>query len=168
VGHGGASGTYFLRFVDRPITVVLLTNRGVNGRNPMLLAESVAGTLYPELKPPQLAEPVSDPDPALTMKVSQLVADLVAKRESPVTTTTYRAWYNTTPQAWRNLIGNALGRAGAPKHVMTANIDGKSIWGMEPIERLVYYTLPAGNVTQRLTIGVTKAGEIARVDFAPR
>ena len=168
VGHGGASGTYVLRFVDRPITVVLLTNRGVNGRNPMMLAESIAGTLYPDLAPPQLARTADDPDPALTTRVTQLVADLVAKRESPVTTATYRAWYKTTPGAWRNLIGNALGRAGPPRHVMTASIGGKSIWGMEPIERLVYYTLPSGSVTPRLTVGVTKAGEIARVDFAPR
>jgi hypothetical protein len=39
---------------------------------------------------------------------------------------------------------------------------------MEPIDRLVYYTLPAANVTPRLAIGITKSGEIARVDFAPR
>ena len=168
VGHGGASGTYFLRFVDRPISIVVLTNRGVNGRNPMMLAESVAGTLYPELTPPQLAGPGPDPDSAVTTKVRQLIADLVAKRESPVTSAAYRAWYHTTPPAWKNLIGNALGRAGPPRHVMTVNLDGKSIWGMEPIDRLVYYSLPAGNVTPRLAIGVTKSGEIARVDFAPR
>jgi CubicO group peptidase (beta-lactamase class C family) len=168
VGHGGASGTYFLRFMDRPVSIVVLTNRGVNGRNPMMLAEAVAGTLYPDLRPPQLAEPVADPDESLTARVNQLVADLVAKQESRVTTATYRAWYTTTPQAWRNLIGNALGRAGAAKHLMTVNIGGKSLWGMEPIERLVYYAMPSGNVTPRLTVGVTKAGEIARVDFAPR
>ena len=168
VGHGGASGTYFLRFVDRPISVVLLTNRGVNGRNPMLLAESVAGTMYPELRPPQLADAGPDPDAVLTGKVTQLVADFVARRESPVTTAAYRTWYSTTPQAWRNLIGTALGRAGPPKHVMTVNAEGKSLWGMEPVERLVYYMMPAGNVTPRLTVGVTKSGEIARVDFMPR
>ena len=168
VGHGGASGTYFLRFVDRPVSIVVLTNRGVNGRNPMLLAESVAGTLYPELKPPQLAEPGTDPDPALTTKVTQLVADLVAKRESQVTTAAYRTWYNTSPEAWRNLVGNALARAGALKHVMTVTVGGKSLWGMEPIERLVHYVMPTDTVTPRLTVGVTKAGEIARVDFAPR
>jgi len=128
----------------------------------------VAGTLYPELKPPQLAEPGTDPDPALTTTVTQLVADLVAKRESQVTTAIYRTWYNTSPEAWRNLMGNALARPGALKHVMTATVGGRSLWGMEPIERLVYYTLPAGSVTPRLTIGVTKTGEIARVDFAPR
>jgi len=168
MGHGGASGTYFLRFVDRPLTVILLTNRGVNGRNPLLLAESVAGTLYPDLRPPHLGDPAPDPDPALTARVTALVADLVAKRESPVTTAGYRAWYNTTPAPWRNFVSAALSRAGAPKHVMTAQIGGKSIWGQEPIERLVYYTLPAGNVTPRLSIGVNKAGEIGRVDFAPR
>jgi hypothetical protein len=168
VGHGGASGTYFLRFMVRPLSVVVITNRGVNGRNPMMLAESVAGTLYPELKPPQLATPGADPDPALTTKVSQLVADLVAKREPAVATVAYRTWYNTTPQAWRNLVGNALGRAGPPKYVMTTAVGGKSLWGMEPIERLAYYVLPTGNVTPRLTIGVTKVGEIARVDFSPR
>jgi hypothetical protein len=118
--------------------------------------------------PAHLATPGGDPDPALTTKVTQLVADLVARREPAVATAAYRAWYQTTPQAWRNLVGNALGRAGAPKHAMTASVGGKSIWGMEPIERLVYYTLPSGNLTPRLTIGVTKSGEIARVDFAPR
>lgn len=168
VGHGGASGTYFLRFADRPISVVVLTNRGVNGRNPMMLAESVAGTLYPELKPAHLAIPGADPDPALTTKVTQLVADLVAKREPAFATAAYRAWYNTTPPAWRNLVSNALGRAGAPTQVMTVQVGGKSIWGMEPVERLVYYILPVGNVTPRLTVGVTKSGEIARVDFTPR
>lgn len=168
VGHGGASGTYFLRFMDRPLTVILLTNRGVNGRNPMLLAQAVAGTLYPELRPPEISEPAPDPDPSLTAKVTTLVADLVAKRESPVTTSAYRAWYNTAPQPWRSLVSNALGRAGPPQHIMTVAVGGKSIWGQEPIERLVYYTLPAGNVEPRLTIGVTKAGEIGRVDFSPR
>jgi hypothetical protein len=65
-------------------------------------------------------------------------------------------------------VSNALGRAGPPQHIMTVAVGGKSIWGQEPIERLVYYTLPAGNAEPRLTIGVTKAGEIGRVDFSPR
>jgi hypothetical protein len=78
--------------MDRPLTIIVLTNRGVNGRNPMLLAESVAGTLYPELRPPQLTEPAADPDPALTARVTTLTGDLVAKRESAVTTVAYRTW----------------------------------------------------------------------------
>jgi hypothetical protein len=168
VGHSGASGTYFLRFLDRPLTIVMLTNRGVNGRNPLLLAESVAGTLYPELRPPQLGEPDPDPDPALTAKVTSLIADLVAKRESPVTTAAYRAWYATTLAPWRTFVSNTLGRAGTPRHILTIPAAGKSIWGQEPVEKLVYYALPAGNAAPKLTIGVTRAGEIGRVDFAPR
>jgi hypothetical protein len=111
---------------------------------------------------------VPDPDPALTTKVSTLIADLVAQRESAVTTATYRAWYNTTPAPWRSFVGGALGRMGAPAHVMTVSVGGKSIWGAEPVERLVYYTLSTPAGPGRLTIGVTRAGEIARVDFAPR
>ncbi len=168
VGHGGASGTYFLRFVDRPLTVILLSNRGVNGRNPMLLAESVAGILYPELRPPQLAPIAPDADAALTAKVTTLVADLVARRESAVTSAAYRAWYATAPAPWRAYVGGQLGRLGPPRHVMTVPLGGRSIWGAGPLDRLVYYTLPGPNSQARLTIGVTKGGEIGRVDFSPR
>lgn len=168
VGHGGASGTYLLRFIDRPLTIILLTNRGVNGRNPMLLAESVAGVLYPELRPAQITPSRPDPDPALTAKVTTLLADLMAKRESAVTTPSYRAWYGTTPAPWRSFVAGALGRMGTPQHVLTVPLGGRSIWGAEPVEKLVYYTLPATPSPGRLTIGATRSGEIARVDFAPR
>jgi len=40
-----------------------------------------------------------------------------------------------------------------PRHVIAVTVGGKSIWGQEPIERLVYCALPAGNVQPRLTIG---------------
>jgi len=167
VGHGGASGTYFLRFVDRPITVALLTNRGVNRRSPMRLAEAVAGTLYPELRPAHLGEPTTDPDPALAGKVATLIADLGSKRESPVTSPAYRAWYATASPPWRSFVAGQLTQLGPPRYLATATVGGRSLWGAEPLDRLVYYSLARADGLGYLTIGVTQDGSIGRVDFTP-
>jgi hypothetical protein len=120
------------------------------------------------VRPPQLASPGPDPDPALTDQVTALISALVAKEESPVMSAAYRAWYRSTVAPWRSWIGGQLSRLGPPRFLATARLGGRSIWGAEPLDRVVYYALSRPGGTAYLTIGVTADGTIGRVDLVPR
>ena len=75
VGHGGASGTYMLRFVDDPLTIVVLTNLETEDRHPRALARAIAGAVRPQYRPPETLSPQADPDPPLTSAIQALIAD---------------------------------------------------------------------------------------------
>src|SRR5688572_29591911 len=97
VGHGGASGTYLLRFVDEPLSIIVLTNLDSpsGGRHPVLLARSVAGALRPTLRPANLLAAQTDPNPEITRAVKNLLDAIAANQESEVMSAGYRAWYTT-------------------------------------------------------------------------
>jgi hypothetical protein len=47
-----------LRFLDEPLTVIVLTNLdNPSGRHGMLLARSIAGIVRPALRPPMISRP---------------------------------------------------------------------------------------------------------------
>ena len=110
----------------------------------------------------------ADPTPQVTRDVQTLIADFAARHESAVMSEAYRAWYNSTPPPWRGFMGGQLGSLGPLEYLGSEQLGGKSIWGAEPIERLVYYAAPSGPGRAYLTIGITSEGKIARLDYIPR
>jgi D-alanyl-D-alanine carboxypeptidase len=166
VGHGGASGTYILRFVDQPLTVIVLTNLDApsGGRHPALLARSVAGAWKPELRPPHMLAPTQDPQPNLTRDVQTFVADLSARREPAAATTDFRSWYAVNP-GYRALAANQLRDVATVTYLGSTAMSGRTSWDGLALDRLVYYRGAAGNRTFFLTVGTTGDGKVARFDF---
>jgi CubicO group peptidase (beta-lactamase class C family) len=168
VGHSGASGAYVLRFVDEPLTVIVLTNLLAGNGRPLALAQSIAGVVRPDRRPPHLLPPQPDPDTAVTSRVRALLADMAARHDSPVMSDRYRTWYTSMPMGWQSFMGRQLGALGPLEYLGTDALGGRSIWGTEPVERLVYYAARSGPGRAYVTIGVNKDGKIGRMDYVPR
>jgi CubicO group peptidase (beta-lactamase class C family) len=100
--HGGFSGTHFLRLPEDHLTIIVLTNLDVaSGSQPDLLAKIVAGHYNPPLRPPQVLEPATDPEPARAQAIKQFLIDFGNGKESPLTTPGHRAWLAELPQEAR-------------------------------------------------------------------
>jgi hypothetical protein len=108
-----------------------------------------------------------DPDPATTLRIESLLSDIGARRPSDVMSPEYRAWYDSSPgsRAWyARQLGGAPGQAvrGAP------HTGGKSLWGGEPLARVLHYSTDVKGTTFYLSVGVNADGKVATFDFYSR
>jgi D-alanyl-D-alanine carboxypeptidase len=165
VGHGGASGTYILRVLEKPITVIVLTNRDVMGsRHPVLLARSIAGLLHPEYRPVELLPPQTDPNPQSTERVKTILADIAAGRESTEMSADYLAWWKTAV-GYRAFIPGQIREIAPLVYLGSADTRGKTFWNGMRLERLAYYKTMTGERLIYLTVGFSPDGKIGRLDL---
>jgi CubicO group peptidase (beta-lactamase class C family) len=166
VGHGGASGTYMLRFVDQPLTVIVLTNLDMPSgrRHPLVLARAIAGAFRPALVPPEALAAKPDPAPAVTQALDSLLADVAADRPSAMFSETYTRWWSTA-LGRRSVTRRQLQGVGPLSYVDADDVSGKPLFDAEPLERLVYYRAVAGDRTHFITVGLTKDGKVGRLDI---
>lgn len=165
-GHGGASGTYLLRFLEEPLTIVLLTNLDSEGgkRHAKPLARAIAGLVRPELAPPHMLEPRTDPDERTALTIQALVADIAARRASDAMSPAYRSWYDSAPGARAWMRRQFDGTAGL-RFLAADDLAGKPLWGSEPIRRLVHYAGDARGQKIYITAGMTEDGKVATLDY---
>ncbi|MEX2282476.1 MAG: serine hydrolase domain-containing protein [Gemmatimonadota bacterium] len=137
VGHGGASGTYVLRFVDEPLSITVLTNLDATsgGRHHALMARTIAGALRPEYRPANLLAPQADPNPGTTTAVQTLLEAIIANRDAAVMSPAYRTWY-ATALGFRAFYGGLLRGVTGLKFLATDDISGRTQWGGEPLTRI--------------------------------
>jgi CubicO group peptidase (beta-lactamase class C family) len=164
VSHSGASGTYLLRFLDQPLTIIVLTNLdSPSGRHHHLLARSIAGIVRPAYTPPHDLTP--SPIDAEDTKVVQLLVDEIGGGRAPtVMSQQYRSWFDASPgwRAWSrsNLRGTRL------TFLASDDLRGQQVWGGEPIARLVHCVAAAPNGRRVfLTVGLTADRQVASADF---
>ena len=167
VGHGGASGTYILRLVDEPLTVIVLTNLESQDRHPRALARAVAGAVRREYAPPDQLTPQADPDAALTRDVQTLLADITSRRASPVMSQAYAKWFGGAIGA-RAVMAKQLTGAADLKYLAHDDLAGRSLWGGEPLARMVHYSADVKGRTYYLSIGVTDDRKAASFEFEGR
>jgi CubicO group peptidase (beta-lactamase class C family) len=164
VGHSGASGTYLLRFLDEPLTIIVLTSLdSPSGRHHQLLARSIAGIVRPAYTPPHdlTASAIDSED---TKIVQQLVDEISGGRPPAAMSPKYRAWFDASP-GWRAWSRSNL-RGAALTFLAVDDLGGRPVWGSEPIARLVHCAA-AGTNGRRvfLTVGLTAARQVALADF---
>jgi D-alanyl-D-alanine carboxypeptidase len=167
VGHGGASGTYMLRLVDDPLTIIVLTNLETADRHPRALARAIAGAIRPQYRPPEALSPQTDPEPALTTAIQAFVADVSMRRVSPMMSDLYAAWYNDAIGA-RAVMARQLANAGPLKYLAHEDLAGRSLWGSEPLWRQVHYATEAGGRTYVVSAGLTSDRKVAEFDVQVR
>ena len=165
-GHGGASGTYLLRFLDEPLTIIVLSNLETmsGNRHPVLLARSIAGIVRPAYRPSNLLAAQSDPDPSRTAQVRTLLGDMATDRESDIMSDAYRAWYAGAP-GFRAFWGRQIRGLESLAYLAEDDVRDRPLWDAEPLQRLVHYRVEASGQTLFVTIGLNGAGRIGRVDF---
>jgi CubicO group peptidase (beta-lactamase class C family) len=166
VGHGGASGTYVLRFLDEPLTIIVLSNLETmsGARHPVLLARSVAGAVRPSYRPPNLLAAQRDPNPQLARDVHTLLTDLAANQESAVMSVAYRSWYSTA-FGFRAFWGRQIRGFGPLAYLGEDNVKGRPLWDAEPLDRLLHYRTEVNGRAIFVTIGLNGEGKIARLEF---
>ena len=169
VGHQGASGTYLLRFLDEPLTIIVLTNLDVQSgqRHPRALARAIAGAVKRQYAPPHMLTPRSDPLPDVTRIVATVLADFGARRASIAMSEAYATSYRASPgaQAW---YFRQLGGAAPPRYLAHDELSGRSLWGGEPLARLVHYATDVKGVSTYLSAGITADGKLGSLDFYTR
>ena len=164
VAHSGASGTYLLRFLDEPLTIVVLTNLdSPSGRHHHLLARSIAGMVRPAYTPPHDLKP-STIDAEDVKVVQQLVDEIGGGRPPTVMSPKYRAWFDASP-GWRAWSRSNL-RGAALTFLAVDDLGGRQLWGSEPIARLVHCAAVSPNGRRIfLTVGLTAERQVLSADF---
>ena len=164
VAHSGASGTYLLRFLDEPLSIIVLTNLdSPSGRHHHLLARSIAGIVRPAYTPPHDLTP-SPIDAEDTKVVQQLVDEIGSGGPPTVMSPKYHAWFDASP-GWRAWSRSNL-RGAALTFLAVDDLRGRPIWGSEPIARLVQCAAAGPNGRRVfLTVGLTAERQVALADF---
>jgi hypothetical protein len=165
VGHGGASGTYVLHFLDEPLTVIVLTNLDMpsGGRHAVLLARAIAGVVRPALTPPELLTATTDPMPAVTASIESVLADIAADRPPSLFAPAFDGWW-AAAFGRRTLLKNQLRGIGPLTYLGSDAVADRPLWDADPLARLVYYRTTSGDRVQHVTVGLTADGRIGRLD----
>jgi hypothetical protein len=166
VGHGGASGTYVLHFLDEPLTIIVLTNLDTpsGGRHAVLLARAIAGVVRPALTPPEMLTAATDPTPAVTASIESVLADIAADRTPSLFAPAFERWW-ATAFGRRALLKNQLRGIASLTYLGSDDVAGRALWDADALTRLVYYRTTAGDRVQQVTVGLTADGRIARLDI---
>ena len=167
VGHGGASGTYILRFVDEPLTIIVLTNLESQDRHPRAMARAIAGTVRPGYEPPDMLTPKADPNVDLTHDVQALLTDISSRRVSSFMSNRYAEWYKSSIGA-QAVMAKQLAGAGNLRYLAHDDLGGRALWGGEPLSRIVHYSADAGNRAYFLSVGITPGRRVASLEFQGR
>ena len=107
--HAGASGTFLLHAIDAPISVIVLTNLDASGGpNAAAIARLIASMYDTSLAAPRPLYASSDPSPATTRAIDQLLSDLSQGHDSPAMTSSHKSFYATLPAPNRDGLARQL------------------------------------------------------------
>jgi CubicO group peptidase (beta-lactamase class C family) len=161
--HGGFTGTDLLRLPEDHLTVIVLTNLDVSsGSRPELLARAVAGLYQPRLRPPQMLEPIADPEPARGEAIQRYLADFANNKEPGLAMPGHRAWLQELAPSARQDVAQWLKEL---KSYAYLGCDSVAERHMERLGALVsdicYYRMATGSLTVDWTVYMTSDYKIA-------
>jgi CubicO group peptidase (beta-lactamase class C family) len=169
VEHGGASGTYILRFRDDGLTIIVLTNLDVpSGSQPSLLARGIAGLVKPQYQPSDMLTRQTDPSPQTTREINAMLSEMAEERDSPIMTEPYRTFYNNNPGPFRQDDARLLKTLRSLTYLSSDDVAGRGLKRMgEPVARIAYYKGEMNSKTFYFTFWLTKDREVAHLRFNP-
>jgi D-alanyl-D-alanine carboxypeptidase len=168
VEHGGASGTYILRFLDGGLTIIVLTNLDVpSGSQPVLLARGIAGLIKPEYQTPEMQPPQTDPSPQITNNIKMMLAEMAEERDSPTMTSAYRDFWTGNPGPFRQDDARLLKTLRSLTYLSSDDVAGRGLKRMgDEVARIVYYKGEMANGKAFYFIfWLTKDGKVAQLRF---
>ncbi|HJU73059.1 MAG TPA: hypothetical protein VJ717_04880, partial [Gemmatimonadaceae bacterium] len=166
-GHGGASGTFILHFLDAPISVIVLTNlSSTAGRHAPLLARAIAGHINVRYRAPDQLTPQTDPEPSLTASVRALLPEFAKGNATELMTAAHRFYFNEMPASFRNRMNAPLGTITALTAIACDTVEGRGIRYTDPVSRICYYRAErSGAPNLYVTVYLTKEGKVAHLTF---
>jgi len=160
IGHGGAwqgFTCHISRYVDDRLTIVALTDLDAGHANPTKIVTGVASIYNPTLKPPE-EKPIADKEPQLTQMVKELLRDIADGKAKPE---------QFTEEMQKRLFPNEIQELGP---ALKEFGEVKSLELMERTEegerRNYRYRVTFPEMTIMVSIGLTKDGKIAKLDFS--
>jgi D-alanyl-D-alanine carboxypeptidase len=165
--HGGASGTYILRFLDDKLTIIVLTNLDVpSGSQPAVLARGIAGRLKPQYQSPDLLTPQADPAPQTTREINALLAELAQERDSSSLTAAYQTYYNSQPPPLRQADARLLKSLKSLTYLTSDDVAGRRLKRLgEAVVRIAYYKGELESKPYYFTFWLTPEGKVAYLRF---
>ena len=76
----------------------------------------------------------------------------------------YAEWYKRSIGA-QALMAKQLAGAAGLRYLAHDDLDGRSLWGAEPVWRLMHYAVAASSRSYTITVGVTSDRKVASLDF---
>jgi CubicO group peptidase (beta-lactamase class C family) len=165
-GHGGASGTFILHFLDAPISIIVLTNlSSTAGRHAPLLARAIAGLYKVDYAPVAWGTSGLDPQAGTTAALRALLPEFAAGRTTDFMTAAHRAYFNDMPMAFRNRQNAPLGAIKSLTWITCDDVEGRGIRYTDPIARICYYRGDGGERPVQLSVYLTREGQVAHINF---
>jgi len=165
-GHGGASGTFILHFLDAPISVVVLTNlSSTAGRHAPMLARAIAGLYSKEYQSVDRLGVSLDSEPELTAKVRALLPEFAAGRGTDFMTEAHKAYFNDMPASFRNRLNEPLGKVAGLARITCDGVEGRGIRYTDPVARICYFKGEGGPRPIYISVYLTKEGKAAHLTF---
>jgi CubicO group peptidase (beta-lactamase class C family) len=165
-GHGGATGTFVLHFLDAPISIIVLTNlSSTAGRHAPMLARAIAGQYRPEYQSPERLAPTTDSDAELTASLKALLPEFAAGRTTDFMTAAHKAYFNDMPGSFRNRQNEPLGKVTTLTRVTCDNVDGRGIRYTDAIARICYFRGEGGERRLYISAYLTQDRKLAHLVF---
>ncbi len=165
-GHGGASGTFILHFLDAPISVIVLTNlSSTAGRHAPTLARAIAGLYSTEYQSLDRLGVSLDAEPELTATVKSLLPEFAAGRTTDFMTDAHKAYFNDMPASFRNRLNEPLAKVTGLARVTCDNVEGRRIRYTDPVARICYFRGVGGPRPIYISVYLTKEGKAAQLTF---
>ncbi len=165
-GHGGASGTFILHFLDAPISVIVLSNlASTAGRHAPMLARAIAGLYSKEYQAVERLGVSLDSEPELTNSVRALLPEFAAGRTTDFMTEAHKAYFNDMPASFRNRLNEPLGKVTGLTRVTCDNVEGRGIRYTDVVARICYFGGVGGSRPIYISVYLTREGKGAHLTF---
>jgi D-alanyl-D-alanine carboxypeptidase len=163
VEHGGFSGTHMLRFPDKGVTVVVLTNLDIrSGSQPQMIARGLAGLVDSSLLPPHMMTEKPDPDARSTARIRTMLEDIAAGRAPEAMTPSQREVLAELPPPVRDGLADRLRNLESFTYIDRDDVAGRGIEVLgAKIESVRYYRGADAQATRYYTFWLTADGTVA-------
>ena len=155
VAHGGGIhgfSTYILRLLEEKLTVIVLIN---TGSSPETIARGIAGQYVNGITLATI-EPKPDPNPTLSKRIEQCLAELAETRDSEIITPEFRENFSRSRRRHGNLVQDLK-----DKKSFTFVISEDPPEGSRNISRLASYRLATTNGPRFYTFALTADDKVA-------
>src|SRR5262245_36594153 len=166
ISHTGITGTEYTRYPDDDMTVIVLTNLGAQigappgAVNPWGLTHGIAGRYVPDLLLSAVAER-PDPDPALTQRISDLLAALGRGEDSPLLQPSLRA---SIDQSVRSVLATRLRTLRSFTFLACDDLAQPAVARTgDPVARRCYYRAVNAWETRYYTFWLAADGRVADI-----
>jgi CubicO group peptidase (beta-lactamase class C family) len=165
-GHGGASGTFVMHFMDAPISIIVLTNlASTAGRHAPQLARAIAGLYKVDYQSVERLGVSLDPEPAIRESLRALLPEYAAGRTTDFMTDAHKFYFNAMPASFRNRQNAPLSRVTGLARITCDDVEGRGIRYTDPVSRICYFKGDGGDRPLYITVYLTKDGKAAHLTF---